>query len=199
MDEYVVALTFPGQNASFEALAKLRESSGELGVQSAGILERSADGQVRLIDAEDDVTGNAALGGSLIGMLVGVLGGPIGILLGATAGAVTGALFDADRLDAGDDALTKFSRLVAPGTNAVVAETREEDTAILDGFVRERNGNILRRPVEDVLRELEQQQAAAEAAADAARKAAREERHEARQRTRAERIETLRARFSHHS
>ena len=40
-------------------------------------------------------------------MLVGVLGGPIGMLLGWGAGAATGALYDAERLDTGDERLSR--------------------------------------------------------------------------------------------
>ena len=53
--------------------------------------------------------------GSLIGMLFGVLGGPIGMLLGWGVGAATGALYDAERLDTGDEAIAAFGRLIPPG------------------------------------------------------------------------------------
>ena len=76
--------------------------------------------------------GAGTAGGSLIGMLVGVLGGPVGMLLGA--GAASGALYDADRLDKGDEAIEQFGALVPTGGNALLAETVEDTTGPLDAF-----------------------------------------------------------------
>ena len=92
------------------------------------------------------MAGAGTVGGSLIGMLVGVLGGPVGMLLGWSAGAASGALYDADRLDEGDEAIEQFGALVPTGGNALLAETVEDTTGPLDAFVSEIGGTIVRRP-----------------------------------------------------
>jgi hypothetical protein len=53
-------------------------------------------------------------------MLVGVLGGPVGMLLSGSAGAASGALYDADRLDKGDEAIEQFGALMPTGGNALL-------------------------------------------------------------------------------
>ena len=87
----------------------------------------------------------------------------------ARAGSSVGVtkVTDADDLD---DAITEFGKTVRPGGNAILAQTDEADTAALDALVTKYDGAIVRRPLDEVLAELEAQQDAAEAAAEAARK-----------------------------
>jgi uncharacterized membrane protein len=66
------------------------------------------------------------------GSLIGVLGGLVGMLLGWSAGAASGALYDADRLDTGDEAIEQFGALVPTGGNALLAETVEDTSQALD-------------------------------------------------------------------
>ena len=141
------------------------------------------------------MAGVGTAGGSLIGMLIGVLGGPVGMLLGGGAGAATGALYDADRLDTGDEAIEQFGALVPTGGNALLAETVEDTTEPLDGFASQMGGTIVRRPLDEVLAELEAQQAAAEAAERAARKAIREQKRQEHKETAQQRVAALKAKF----
>ena len=109
-------------------------------------------------------------------MLVGVLGGPIGMLLGWSAGAATGALYDAERQDTGDEAIAAFGRLIPPGGNAILAVTDEVTTDPLEQFAAGFGGEtVSRRPLDEVLAELEAQDEAAREADKAARKAIREQ------------------------
>lgn len=197
MTAYAAVITFPENAVAYEALTKLRSSSAAAEVTAAVLVERQPNGQLVVPDA-DNREGWIGTGvGSAVGMLVGVLGGPIGMLLGLTAGASFGALYDADRVDTGDAVVEKFARLVPPGRNAIIAQTDEADENALNAFVSEFGGRIERRPLDEVLGELEAQQEAAEAAARAAndelRKKKRDERHEKLE----ERLESLRAKFSH--
>ena len=103
----------------------------------------------------DTEAGAGVAGGSLIGMLVGVLGGPVGMLLSGSAGAASGALYDADRLDKGDEAIEQLGALMPTGGNALLAETVEDTTEPLDAFVSEMGGTIVRRPLDEVVAELD--------------------------------------------
>ena len=173
MPEYAAAITFPEKSTAYEALSKLPDAPGGFEIRSAAIVERDKDGHLHVPEGGDMEAGAGTAAGSLIGMLVGVLGGPVGMLLGWGAGAASGALYDADRLDTGDEAIEQFGASVPVGGNALLAETVEDTTEPLDGFVSQMGGTIVRRPLDEVIAELEAQQAAAEEADKAARTAIR--------------------------
>ena len=194
MPEYAVAITFPENSKTYEALSKLPDAAG-LEIRSAAIVERDKDGHLHVPEGDDTMAGVGIAGGSLIGMLIGVLGGPVGMLLGWGAGAAGGALYDADRLDTGDEAIAQFGALVPVGGNALLAETVEDTTEPLDAFVSQMGGTIVRRPRDEVVAELEAQQAAAEEADRAARKAIREQKKQERKEDFQQRVDALKAKF----
>ena len=195
MSEYAVAITFPQNSTAYEALSKLSPAPGGFEIRSAAIVERDKDGHLHVPEGGDTEAGAGIAGGSLIGMLVGVLGGPVGMLLGWSAGAASGALYDADRLDSGDEAIEQFGALVPAGGNALLAETVEDTTEPLDTFVAGMGGTIARRPLDEVLTELEAQQAAAEEAEKAARKAIREQKKQEHKEAAQQRVDALKAKF----
>jgi uncharacterized membrane protein len=195
MGEYAVAITFPQNSTAYEALSKLSSAEDGFEIRSAAIVERDKDGHLQVPEGDDTMAGEGTAGGSLIGMLVGVLGGPVGMLLGAGAGAAGGALYDADRLDTGDEAIEQFGASVPVGGNALLAETVEDTTEPLDKFASGMGGTIVRRPLDEVVAELEAQQAAAEEADKAARKAIREQKRQQRKETAQERVDALKAKF----
>jgi uncharacterized membrane protein len=194
MAEYAVAIRFPQNSTTYEALSKLSSATG-FEIRSAAIVERDKDGHLHVPEGGDTTAGTGIAGGSLLGMLVGVLGGPVGMLLGLGVGASAGALYDADRLDTGDEAIEQFGAQVPAGRNALLAETVEDTAEPLDRFVSEMGGTIVRRPVDEVVAELEAQQAAAEEAEKAARKAIRDQKRQERKETAQQRVEALRSRF----
>ena len=78
------------------------------------------------------------------------------MLLSGSAGAASGALYDADRLDKGDEAIEQFGALVPTGGNALLAETVGRTlTEPLDAFVSGMGGTIVRRPLDEVVAELD--------------------------------------------
>lgn len=193
MMEYIAAVTFDDNSKTYEAASKL-EGQG-LGIVSAALVERDANGTLHIPESGDWDAGAGTASGSVIGLLIGVLGGPIGMLVGLTGGAAIGALVDVDRADAGDGVVERFAKLVPDGRNALVLQTEEDDLGALDAAVASLGGVIVRSPLADVLDELEAQQAAADEAAAAARKALREEKHEDRKRDWQERVDALKAKF----
>ena len=194
MSESIVVLTVPTHSGTYEAFSKLRNAPGfHLG--AAVVVERDENGQVRVADGVDRETGAATTGGSLVGMLVGVLGGPLGMLLGLGAGALAGSFVDASRLELGDDIVSDFARTVSPGGNAILAQVTE-DGAALDAFAASVDGVLVRRPVAEVISEIEAQQQAAEAAAEAARKALRDQKRQERQEKAQERLDKIQERFN---
>lgn len=93
--------------------------------------------------------------------------------------------------------LSQFAETVPPGTNAIIAETVEEDVSILNNAVAERGGTVVRWTLDEVLDALDAQQDAAEEASRAAHKALKGERHEERKASREERLDKLKATFHH--
>jgi uncharacterized membrane protein len=176
--ENVVVVGFTEPSKAYQALSVLKESSaeGRIGLESAAIVERTPEGELRIPESvdNDELVGMAS--GSLIGMLIGVLGGPLGVLVGWGAGAMMGGAFDVDRAVTSDEALTVLGRAIPPGTTAVIASVEEPAVEVIDAEMDKLGGEVTRRPVAEVMGELEAAEEAADAAAREARRELREKR-----------------------
>jgi uncharacterized membrane protein len=176
--EDVVVVRFTEPSKAYQALSVLRQcdSEGRIGLESAAVVERTANGELRIPDSTDNVALVGTASGSLIGMLIGVLGGPVGVLLGWGAGAMMGGAFDVDRSIRSDEALTVLGQAIPPGSTAVIASVEESGVEVIDDEMAKLDGEVTRRSVGEVMVELEAAESAAEAAAREARRTIREER-----------------------
>jgi uncharacterized membrane protein len=176
--ENVVVVGFTEPSKAYQALSVLKECSaeGRIGLESAAIVERTEEGKLRIPESidNDELVGMAS--GSLIGMLIGVLGGPLGVLLGWGGGAIMGGAFDVDRAATSDEALTVLSRAIPPGKTAVIASVEEPTVEVIDAEMYKLGSEVTRRPVVEVMGELEAAEEAADAAAREARRELREKR-----------------------
>lgn len=174
----VIVAGFVDPARSYQALSALKgcHADGRIVLESAAVVERAADGGLRVADGADNVGPVGLATGSLIGMLVGVLGGPIGVLLGWGAGGLVGGAVDATRVVKSDDALTVLGRAIPPGSTAVIATVTEPAIEVVDGEMTRLGGQVTRRPLGEVVAELEVAEEAAEAAAHEARRTVREQR-----------------------
>jgi uncharacterized membrane protein len=177
----VVVVRFSEPSEAYQALSVLKEcdAEGRIGLESAAVVERTADGELRIPEDTDNVGPVGMASGSLIGMLIGVLGGPVGVLIGWGAGALMGGAFDLDRAETSDEALGVLGRAIPPGSTAVIASVTEPAVEVIDGEMKKLGGEVTRRPAADVMDELE-------AAEDAAAAASREARRTVRQKRKAE-------------
>jgi uncharacterized membrane protein len=177
----VVVVRFTEPSAAYQALSVLKEcdAQGRIGLESAAVVERTADGQLRVPEDTDNVGPVGMASGSMIGMLIGVLGGPVGVLIGWGAGALMGGAFDLDRVETSDEALGVLGRAIPPGSTAVIASVTEPAVEVIDGEMKKLGGEVTRRPAAEVMDELE-------AAEDAAAAASREARRTVRQKKKAE-------------
>jgi uncharacterized membrane protein len=175
--ENVVVVGFTEPSKAYQALSVLKESdaTGRIGLESAAVVERTATGELSIPESADNVGLVGTASGSLIGMLVGVLGGPVGLLLGWGAGALMGGAFDIDRAETSDEALTVLGRAIPPETTALIASVEEPSVEVIDEEMSKLGGEVTRRPVADVMAELEAAQQAADAAAAEARRSVREQ------------------------
>jgi uncharacterized membrane protein len=176
--ENVVVVTFEDQSKAYQALSVLKQcdAEGRIALASAAVVERTEDGTLRIPEGDDNVGPVGMASGSLLGMLIGVLGGPVGVLVGWGAGALVGGAFDLDRADKSDEALTAFGRAIPTGSTAVMATVAEPAVEVIDGEMAKLGGTVIRRPVTEVVGELEASEEAAEAAAREARKELRQQR-----------------------
>ena len=176
--ENVVVVRFTEPSKAYQALSVLKEADaeGRIGLESAAVVERTARGELRTPESADNVGLVGTASGSLIGMLIGVLGGPVGALLGWGAGAMMGGAFDVDRAVTSDEALTVLGQAIPPGSTAVIASVEESAVEVVDGEMKKLEGEVTRRPVGQVMGELEAAEDAADAAAREARRAIREQR-----------------------
>jgi uncharacterized membrane protein len=176
--ENVVVIRFTEPSKAYQALSVLKEldNAGRIGLESAAVVERTASGELRTPESADNVGLAGTASGSLLGMLIGVLGGPVGVLLGGGAGAVMGGAFDVDRAVTSDEALTVLGQAIPTGSTAVIASVEEPAVEVIDGEMKKLDGEVTRRPVAEVMDELEAAEDAADAAAREARRTVREKR-----------------------
>jgi uncharacterized membrane protein len=172
----VVVVRFTEPSKAYEALSVLKQcdAEGRIILDSAAVVKRTAAGELSIPESDDNVGPVGTASGSLIGMLVGVLGGPVGVLLGWGTGAVMGSALDVDRDVTSDEALTVLGRAIPPESTAVIASVEEPAVEVIDGEMTTLGGEVTRRPVAEVMDELEAAEEAADAAAREARRVVRE-------------------------
>src|SRR5215831_3661152 len=176
--ENVVVVRFTEPSKAYQALSELKQADadGHIGLKSAAVVERTAQGELKIADSADNVGLVGTASGSLIGILVGVLGGPVGLLLGWGAGALVGGSFDHDREEESDEALGVLGRAISPGSTALIADVSEPEVELIDAKMDLLGGEVTRRSVVDVVAELGAAHEAADAAAREARRTVREKR-----------------------
>ena len=176
--ENVVVVRFMEPSKAYQALTVLKEcdADGRIGLESAALVERTKEGALRIPEGTDNVGLVGTASGSLIGMLVGVLGGPVGVLVGWGSGALIGGAFDVDRAVKSDEALSALGTAMPPQSTAVIATVAEPAVEVIDGEMAKLGGEVTRRPVGEVMDELEAADEAADAAAREARRTLHQER-----------------------
>lgn len=172
-DRNVIVVRFAEPSKAYQALSVLKDldAGGRIGLDSAAVVERTSSGELRAPESAGNVALIGTASGSLIGMLIGILGGPVGVLLGWGSGALLGSVFDIDRAMTSDEALVVLGQAIPTGSTAVIASVDEPAVEVIDGEMKKLDGEVTRRPVADVMAELEAAEDAADAAAREARRA----------------------------
>jgi uncharacterized membrane protein len=173
----VVVIGFTEPSKAYQALSVLKScnADGRIGLESAAVVERTPEGALLIPESADNAELVGMASGSVVGTLIGVLGGPVGMLLGWGAGAMMGGAFDVDRAVTSDEALTVLGTAIPAGSTAVIANIEEPAVEVIDGEMTKLGGEVTRRPVADVMAELDAAEAAADAAAREARKVVRQQ------------------------
>jgi len=151
----IIVATFPEESKVYQAFSEIKRlgAKREIAIDDLAIVRRGADGRLEMPDiASRPPVGSMA--GGLIGSLIGILGGPIGILLGWGTGALLGSLRDASEVRADLGMLERLSAGMRTGDMALMGEIGEEQTSRVDSIVRRLGGEILRRPADEVERDI---------------------------------------------
>lgn len=167
----IVVATFDEESKTYQAFSEIRQAGARkhIKVETLAIVRRAADGSLET----PEITGHAPAGtfkGGLIGSLVGILGGPLGVLLGWGTGAMIGSIHDANEIRSDFSLLKALSEGMNPGNVALMGEIEEPSNEVVNGIVRRLGGEVLRRPVEEIRREIERADKARSAAEREARR-----------------------------
>jgi uncharacterized membrane protein len=200
MVDSVVAVGFSENEKAYSGFNELKVLSDQhqLTARSAALVERDASGTLQIKDSFDDEAGVPTAGGGLVGMLLGAIGGPYGMLLGLTGGVLAGGNYELQRGDDQEEVLTHINGAINPGHTVIVAQVNEPTVTVLDKAMGDLGGVVIRESEADVLTELEAAEDAANAAQAAAKKAVHDKKKAQSKAKREDRIEALKAKFSHH-
>jgi uncharacterized membrane protein len=117
----IIAATFMDGEQAGKGLMTI---AGALGgsLKQGAVVNKTADGKIKLVESKDMHGGQGALTGGAIGAVVGILAGPIGVIGGGAIGAGIGGLA-AKLRDSGfpDAQLKGLGEDLTPGAGAVVA------------------------------------------------------------------------------
>jgi uncharacterized membrane protein len=158
MDDNGIAVWFPPAAAGtahdgLEALVEL-DDKGSIRLIRAAVAERGADGALAVSEKAHSTWGRGATIGGVIGGIIGVLGGPVGIALGGSAGAALGAAGDAEARKHARKLAEVVAEHPEPGAVLLLAEVSEVSPDAVDGAIARLGGEITRRSVFDIEREL---------------------------------------------
>jgi len=162
---------------AYQALTDLKQldSQDQVKIAGAAVITRDLDGHVDIKSETGKEPYEATATGGIIGLLVGIIGGPLGVLLGGATGVLVGSLFDIEDVDTTESVLGDISKQVQPTRMAVLAQVTEQSPEVIDTAMARLGGEVMRRPLVDVEREI----AAAREAQKKAKHEARKELHKA--------------------
>lgn len=160
MEDNGIAVWFPRDapgtaHEGLQALVAL-DDARSIRLIRAAVVERGPDGRLVTSEKAHSSWGIGPAIGGVLGGIVGVLGGPIGVALGGSAGAALGAAGEAEaRRHA-----TRMAEVVAahpePGAVLLLAELSEASPEPVDTAIGKLGGQITRRSIFEIERELEE-------------------------------------------
>lgn len=167
----IFVATFPEESKTYQAFSEIKAlgASRKIKLEDLAIVRRGSDGRLELPDMASSGFGSSMAGG-LIGSLIGILGGPLGVLLGWGTGALIGSLRDISEARSDLSLMQHVTENMQPGQIALMGEIEEESTAPVNTVVQHLGGEILRRPADELERDIERAERARSAAEKEARR-----------------------------
>jgi uncharacterized membrane protein len=169
----VLIFTFSDPSKAYQALSEIKALPG---VEGAAVVERTANGEVRIADGYTPKLGAGPAVGGVIGAVVGIISGPIGVLLGWSTGMLAGGAYESFEVADADDGFTELSKRISASGNALLVEMHETSHAVADEIAQQLDGTVTRVPRSEVAAEVDAARTAARKAAAEARRVRRETR-----------------------
>lgn len=162
----IIVATFEDESKTYQAFSELKRASveGEFKINGLTVIHRNLEGNFVIKDAAIRRAGGSITGG-IIGSLAGILGGPLGILLGWAGGSLIGGMRDAKEIMDDQNLFKILAKDMRVGNTALIGEVDDEKSNVIQQIVRRLEGELMRRPTEEVEADI----AAMEAAQDSAR------------------------------
>ncbi|WP_155056626.1 hypothetical protein [Streptomyces blattellae] len=163
VNENAIALRFADRATAYRALGDLRYlSPATTEVRGAVLVERLADGEVRLPEGAGLEEWRNTAAGSLVDSLVNTLSGPLGAVMGLGVGALIGGGHDGAGAARATSAVSAFVLHVPPHGTAILAEVKEHDPQALDLLAMRYDAVLERRPADSIRAELKAMEEAAD-------------------------------------
>ena len=175
--ENVVVVRFTEPSKAYQALSVLKEcdAEGRIALRSAAIVERTPTGELRTPRAPTTSASSEPRAARSSGCSsVFWAGRSASSSAGARAPSWAACSTSIAR-EKSDEALVALGRAIPPGSTAVIAVVGEPAVEVIDGEMAKLGGEVTRRPVAEVMSELEAAERAADAAAFEARRTLVEE------------------------
>ena len=142
--------------SQFEAL----ETLGDIVIYNIAVLLKEGNDNYRLVSQQGESTTAFPAAGAITGMVIGALAGPLGMGMGALAGMMTGD-WDEDQLEGLQDHIVREkAATMQAGDYVVILDVEEDNTAILDSYLK--NSDYTRTPVAQEWNAFDQEQLAIE-------------------------------------
>jgi uncharacterized membrane protein len=150
MDRMLVVI-FKDESAAYKGKTALQKISdeGNIAVYAYAVIKKNADGSSSVKQGDDGGPLGTLLGTS-VGSLVGLLAGPVGALVGGTAGLLSAMTDDMNNTRVGAGFLQDVAAKLTPGTVGLVAEIDEDWTTPVDTQMEALGGEVFRRAMNDV-------------------------------------------------
>jgi uncharacterized membrane protein len=149
----LIAIAYPDMQTAETVRAKLLELTVERSIEleDAVIVDRDADGKVKLHQAHNTAA-SGAVGGALWGGLIGLifLAPFVGMAVGAAAGGATGALAD---VGVSNDFLKDLGQKLQPGGAALIVLVRKVTPDKVLPVIQPYGGEVLQTSLDDASEE----------------------------------------------
>ena len=172
-EKNVLIFSFSDPSKAYQALSEIKRQPG---VDGAAVVERNAEGEVRIADGYTPNLGTGTTVGGAVGAVIGILAGPLGVLLGWSTGMVAGMAYETGEAADAEDGFTVLSSRIPVSGSALLVDMTETSHAVADDIANRLGGYVTRVPVSEVEAEVAAAQDAARAAAKEARRVRRENR-----------------------
>ena len=145
----LIIASFREDSKAIEASKKLSdlESLGDITIFERLLVKKDANGATSILQTES-TEGLRTLSGMAMGSLIGSIAGPVGLLAGMLVGTVSGTADEDDYLGFSQNFLTKATKLMQPGSSAIIAEIDEDSEVFVDSSLKPFDGTLVRTDVD---------------------------------------------------